>query len=73
MPSGRSLFSSPTSSCPERGFELARYATSVTPDLEVVFITGYRDRAAPVGAFLLQKPFSPEALFRLVSEKLEAS
>ena len=55
------------------GYQLAHHATALTPDLGVVFITGYRDRAAPPGAVLLQKPFSPEALFRLVWEKLEAS
>jgi CheY-like chemotaxis protein len=55
------------------GFALAEYATAITPDLGVVFITGYRDRTAPAGAVLLQKPFSPEALFRLVWEKLEVS
>ena len=55
------------------GYALAQHATAITPDLGVVFITGYRDQAAPPGADLLQKPFSPEALFRLVWEKLEAS
>jgi CheY-like chemotaxis protein len=55
------------------GYALAQYAAAVIPDINVVFITGYRDREAPAGGVVLQKPFSPEALFALVTEKLEAS
>ena len=61
------------------GPELAARARDLRPDLKLLFMSGYSERAftshglADLGAAFLQKPFMPEALARKVREILDAS
>jgi signal transduction histidine kinase/CheY-like chemotaxis protein len=58
------------------GPELAQRVTRVCPDLRVIYISGYTDRALihqglrQPGSAFLQKPFTPETLVRMVREVL---
>jgi two-component system cell cycle sensor histidine kinase/response regulator CckA len=60
------------------GRALAEQLTLMRPDLKVIFTSGYNDDAALgrgtrwEGTLFLQKPFSPEALGRLVRQVLDA-
>ncbi len=59
------------------GPELAQRVARICPDLRVLFISGYTDRALihqgsrPSGSAFLQKPFTPETLARRVREILD--
>jgi DNA-binding response OmpR family regulator len=55
------------------GFALAAGAQAVSPGLEVIFISGQRDRVPPQGSALLNKPFSPEELLGLVRAREAAA
>jgi CheY-like chemotaxis protein len=56
------------------GFELGRQLAEITPDLPVVYISGYPDEAileapSPAPAFL-PKPFTPPLLARTIRESI---
>ena len=58
------------------GVELSKAAREVRPELSVILVSGYADRtsaddAAAVGASFLQKPFSLDALARLVRARID--
>jgi CheY-like chemotaxis protein len=60
------------------GRELAKHLTSVAPNMEVIYMSGYADDVlayhgtlAP-GTVLIQKPFSPAGLLAKVREVLDA-
>jgi FixJ family two-component response regulator len=59
------------------GPELAQRVTRACPDLKVLFVSGYTDRALihqglrQPGTAFLQKPFTPETLARTVREILD--
>ncbi|KRR15017.1 DNA-binding protein [Bradyrhizobium jicamae] len=50
------------------GTELAHYARSRHPHLNIVIISGTSVNPMPVGTAFLQKPFSPERLLDMVRE-----
>ena len=57
------------------GFELGRHLAAKNPELQVLYMSGYRDNAtAPPGephkAFL-NKPFTPDVLLAKVREVLD--
>jgi len=60
------------------GRELAKHLTSVAPQLEVIYMSGYADDVLAyhgtlaVGTVLIQKPFSPTELLARVREVLDA-
>jgi FixJ family two-component response regulator len=60
------------------GHELADRLAAMHPEMKVLYISGYTDQALvhhgvlEPGVFLLQKPFSPEALAQKVREVLDA-
>ena len=59
-----------------RGSELARKLRRLHPDIKTVYMSGYHDRDGSEeqpdhGTLLLQKPFSRDALLRIVAESLE--
>jgi FixJ family two-component response regulator len=62
----------------ESGRELAEALLPIQPDLRVVFMSGYTDDALIRHGVLedrfrlLEKPFAPEGLARIVAEALEA-
>jgi len=58
------------------GIELAKAALEVRPQLSIILVSGYADRtptddATAIGASFLQKPFSLDALARLVRTRIE--
>ena len=53
------------------GYELARCLSVERPDLPVVFMSGYGD--APTAGPVLQKPFAPDVLVRMVAEVLASN
>jgi PAS domain S-box-containing protein len=62
------------------GPELAERLLDERPDVKVVFMSGYADRAADVlaaaeaaGHSFLQKPFAPDSLARTLAQALEGS
>ncbi len=61
------------------GRQLAEAAREIRPDLRVLFVTGYAEKAADAGAFLgpgmemITKPFALEQLSRKVAEMLKAA
>jgi two-component system, cell cycle sensor histidine kinase and response regulator CckA len=58
------------------GTELAQHLRAIKPELKLLFISGYTDDVGIGGAdhssAYLQKPFTPEALSKLVRELLDA-
>ena len=56
------------------GFELGQALQERTPQLKILYMSGYRDQAvggnAPV--IFLNKPFTPDALLARVREVLDA-
>jgi CheY-like chemotaxis protein len=60
------------------GRQLAEAARAIRPDLRVLFVTGYAEKAADSGAFLgpgmemITKPFALEQLSGKVAEMLKA-
>ncbi|HYL12856.1 MAG TPA: PAS domain S-box protein [Terriglobales bacterium] len=58
------------------GIELAKAALELRPELSIILVSGYADRtpsddARAIGARFLQKPFSLDALARLVRARIE--
>ncbi len=60
------------------GAELALRAAALCPDVRILFMSGYprsereREEELTAGAIVIQKPFSPMALARIVRETLES-
>ena len=59
------------------GFELGRTLQERTPELKILYMSGYRDQAGGSGpgrapATFLNKPFTPDALLAKVREVLDA-
>lgn len=52
------------------GVELADRIRQASPDTQVLFMSGYRDRDTPADAVLLSKPFSYETLVGEIREAL---
>jgi FixJ family two-component response regulator len=50
------------------GTDLAHYARSRHPDLNIVIMSGTTVKPMPVGTAFLQKPFPPERLLDMVRE-----
>jgi DNA-binding NtrC family response regulator len=50
------------------GTELAQYARSRHPHLNIVIMSGVTVQPVPVGTAFLQKPFAPERLLDMVRE-----
>jgi FixJ family two-component response regulator len=60
------------------GHELANRLAALHPEIKVLYLSGYTDQVIvrhgvlEPGVFLLQKPFSPQALAHKVREVLDA-
>jgi PAS domain S-box-containing protein len=56
-----------------RGTEIANQMKALCSGMKVLLMTGYADREVGSGTRVLVKPFSPEALVRMVREVLDES
>jgi two-component system cell cycle sensor histidine kinase/response regulator CckA len=59
------------------GFELGEALQERTPQLKILYMSGYRDQAVrgngqPAPVTFLNKPFTPDALLARVREVLDA-
>jgi CheY-like chemotaxis protein len=59
------------------GIELAKRLRASTPQLPILFVTGYVDQSESLegsaGIPVLLKPFSPDAFLRAVASTLQAA
>lgn len=55
------------------GYELARVAASIDPDIRVVFMSAVVDPPESIGQPFLPKPFDLSAVIDVVDEQLQAS
>jgi two-component system cell cycle sensor histidine kinase/response regulator CckA len=54
------------------GFELAKKLADLSPNLKILYMSGYRENAASGGSAFLHKPFTPDELLAKVREVLDA-
>jgi FixJ family two-component response regulator len=58
------------------GFDVARFARQVVPDLPVIYVSGDADRVSfetfgVPGSEFLEKPFAPEDMLRIIRAGLD--